>query len=218
MQADVERLLARLFTDHRFRERFLADPAAVAREAGLSPVGAEEVARMPAQDLHTAARSYQHKRDANGPPRIRKFPAVRFLGSRSVLDWPRFITRERPMNFTQAITSGFQNYVNFSGRAVRSEFWYWVLFAIIVSVVAKLIDLALFSSSDLSPISALVGLALFLPGLAITVRRLHDGDRSGWWILLNLIPLIGAIVLIVWYCTRGTIGPNRFGPDPLGGK
>jgi len=122
------------------------------------------------------------------------------------------------MNFTQAITSGFQNYVNFNGRAVRSEFWYWVLFAIIVTIVAKLIDLALFSNSDLSPVSALVGLVLLLPGLAITIRRLHDGDRSGWWIFLNLIPLIGAIVLLVWYCTRGTMGPNRFGPDPLGGK
>jgi uncharacterized membrane protein YhaH (DUF805 family) len=121
------------------------------------------------------------------------------------------------MGFTEAITSGFRNYVNFSGRAVRSEFWYWVLFAILASIVAGLIDLALFGIEGSSPINSLVGLALFLPGLAVSVRRLHDLDRSGWWILLGLIPLVGIIILIVWYCQRGTNGPNRFGPDPLGG-
>ena len=98
--------------------------------------------------------------------------------------------------------------MNFSGRAVRSEFWYWVLFAIIVSVIAKVIDLVLFPHSDVSPINSLVGLALFLPGLGVSVRRLHDIDRTGWWILLVLIPLIGAIVLIIWYCQKGTPGPK----------
>jgi uncharacterized membrane protein YhaH (DUF805 family) len=122
------------------------------------------------------------------------------------------------MGFTEAITSGFRNYVNFSGRAVRSEFWYWVLFAILASIVAGLIDLALFGVEGSSPINSLVGLALFLPGLAVSVRRLHDLDRSGWWILLGLIPLVGIIILIVWYCQRGTVGVNRFGPDPLGGR
>jgi uncharacterized membrane protein YhaH (DUF805 family) len=121
------------------------------------------------------------------------------------------------MGFTEAITSGFRNYVNFSGRAVRSEFWYWVLFAILASIVAGLIDLALFGVEGSSPINSLVGLALFLPGLAVSVRRLHDLDRSGWWILLGLIPLVGIIILIIWYCQRGTVGVNRFGPDPLGG-
>jgi uncharacterized membrane protein YhaH (DUF805 family) len=121
------------------------------------------------------------------------------------------------MSFTQAIANGFQNYVNFSGRAARSEFWYWFLFAVLVSIVAGIIDAVLFSSSGLSPVSGLIGLALILPGLAVSVRRLHDLDRSGWWILLGLIPLIGGIILLVWDCMRGTIGPNRFGPDPLGG-
>jgi uncharacterized membrane protein YhaH (DUF805 family) len=121
------------------------------------------------------------------------------------------------MGFTEAITSGFRNYVNFSGRAVRSEFWYWVLFAILASIVAGLIDLALFGAEGSSPINSLVGLALFLPGLAVSVRRLHDLDRSGWWILLGLIPLVGIIILIIWNCQRGTVGVNRFGPDPLGG-
>jgi uncharacterized membrane protein YhaH (DUF805 family) len=117
------------------------------------------------------------------------------------------------MGFTEAISAGFRNYVNFSGRASRPEFWYWVLFAIIVSVVAKVIDLVLFPSADISPINSLVGLALFLPGLGVSVRRLHDIDRTGWWILLVLIPLIGAIILIIWYCQKGTPGPNRFGSE-----
>jgi uncharacterized membrane protein YhaH (DUF805 family) len=122
------------------------------------------------------------------------------------------------MGFTEAISSGFRNYVNFSGRAARSEFWFWVLFSILVSIAAGIIDFGLFGIRDgVSPISSLTSLALFLPGLAVSVRRLHDTDRSGWWILLFLIPLIGAIVLLVWYCSRGTPGGNRFGPDPLAG-
>jgi uncharacterized membrane protein YhaH (DUF805 family) len=122
------------------------------------------------------------------------------------------------MGFTEAISSGFRNYVNFSGRAARSEFWFWVLFSILVSIAAGIIDFAVFGIRDgVSPISSLTSLALFLPGLAVSVRRLHDTDRSGWWVLLFLIPLIGAIVLLIWYCSRGTPGPNRFGPDPLPG-
>jgi uncharacterized membrane protein YhaH (DUF805 family) len=122
------------------------------------------------------------------------------------------------MGFTEAISAGFRNYVNFSGRAIRSEFWYWVLFAVLASIAAGLIDIALFGLEGSSAIESLVGLALFLPGLAVSVRRLHDLDRSGWWVLLGLIPLVGVIILIIWNCQRGTIGPNRFGPDPLGGQ
>ncbi len=120
------------------------------------------------------------------------------------------------MNFTEAITSGFQNYVNFRGRAARSEFWWWTLFAIIASIVAGLIDIALFGVAGISPIQNLVGLALFLPGLAVSIRRLHDLDRTGWWMLIALTG-IGIILLIIWDCMRGTPGANRFGPDPLGG-
>jgi pantoate kinase len=79
MQADVERFLARLLTDPGLRERFLADRSGIAKEAGLSPEEAEAMARMPSQDLRTAARSYQHKRDANGPPRGRNW----------IIDWFR---------------------------------------------------------------------------------------------------------------------------------
>jgi len=115
------------------------------------------------------------------------------------------------MNFSQAITSGFSNYVNFSSRAIRSEYWYWVLFIILAEIVTSIIDFAL----GFQLTTGIFGLATFLPSLAIAIRRLHDLDRSGWWIVLVLIPLIGAIVLIVWYCSKGTEGSNRFGPDSL---
>lgn len=117
------------------------------------------------------------------------------------------------MGFGQAISSGFSNYVGFSGRACRSEYWYWVLFYFIGAIVAEIIDSVL----GITAIYPLFSLAVLLPGLAVAVRRLHDLDRSGWWILLGLIPLVGAVILIIWYCMKGTTGPNRFGPDPLGG-
>jgi uncharacterized membrane protein YhaH (DUF805 family) len=121
------------------------------------------------------------------------------------------------MNFFEAISSGFRNYFNFSGRAIRSEYWYWTLFATIVSVVINVLDLVLNPGDQMglsSAINGLVSIALFIPGLAVSVRRLHDIDRTGWWLLLGLT-IIGIFVLIYWACLRGTPGPNRFGPDPM---
>ena len=124
------------------------------------------------------------------------------------------------MNFGQAIASGFSNYVGFSGRAARSEFWYWMLFNFLLSIGAGIVDVAMFPdidlSTDLSPVRSLVSLAMFPPSLAVIFRRLHDIDRTGWWFLI-VFTVIGLIVLIYWHCLRGTNGPNRFGPDPLGG-
>jgi uncharacterized membrane protein YhaH (DUF805 family) len=124
------------------------------------------------------------------------------------------------MTFAEAVKSGFRNYVNFSSRAARSEYWYWILFSILMSFGSKLIDLAMFSHKGISPINTLVALALLLPSLAVSVRRLHDLDFSGWWFLL-VFTGIGAFVLLGWFCLRGRRdrstdrGPNRFGPDPL---
>ena len=118
------------------------------------------------------------------------------------------------MNFGQAIASGFQNYVNFSTRAPRSEYWYWMLFAIIVAIVAAIDRYLCLRHPSGGPVYGLTSLALFLPGLAVSIRRLHDIDRTGWWILIALT-VVGIILLIVWACMRGTPGPNRFGPDPL---
>ena len=120
------------------------------------------------------------------------------------------------MGFGEAVTSVLKNYVTFSGRAPRSEYWFWALFVFLINIVAAIIDMAAFSSSaGQGPLSLILTLGLLLPNIAVGVRRLHDLDRSGWWLLIVLIPLVGFIVLLVWACTRGTLGPNRFGPDPL---
>jgi uncharacterized membrane protein YhaH (DUF805 family) len=96
-----------------------------------------------------------------------------------------------------------------------------MLFTVLVSIVTSIIDLEVFDlevlSSSVTPFSSIWGLVTLLPSLAMGVRRLHDTDRSGWWWLLSFIPLIGIIVLIVFWCSEGTRGPNRFGLDPLGG-
>jgi uncharacterized membrane protein YhaH (DUF805 family) len=118
------------------------------------------------------------------------------------------------MNFAEAIQSGFRNYVGFSGRAARSEFWFWVLFAVLVSIATQVLDGIVFGQ-QFGLLSGIAALAMFLPGLAVSVRRLHDRDKSGWFILLYFIPVVGAIILLIWYCLPGTVGPNRFGPDPL---
>jgi uncharacterized membrane protein YhaH (DUF805 family) len=119
------------------------------------------------------------------------------------------------MNFVQAIKSGFSNYVTFSGRACRSEYWFWVLFAVIGGLVTVILDALIFGyQAGVTPLNGIFGLATFLPGLAVAARRLHDTDRTAWWLLLALT-VIGAILLIVWFCFRGTPGTNRFGPDPL---
>ena len=114
------------------------------------------------------------------------------------------------MNFSQAISSAFSNYVNFSDRACRSEYWYWFLCVVLGQLVALIVD----SVIGIQLTIGIFSLVVLLPGIAVGVRRLHDLDRSGWWLLLGFVPLVG-IILIVWFCMRGTPGPNRFGPDPL---
>lgn len=124
------------------------------------------------------------------------------------------------MNFVEAIRSGFTNYVTFTGRTQRSGYWYWVLFIVLGNLVFSAVDTALFQATPDQPVSLLGGvfaLATFLPSLAVGVRRLHDIDRTGWWLLLYLIPVIGFLVLLYFLVQRGTRGANRFGPDPRGG-
>jgi uncharacterized membrane protein YhaH (DUF805 family) len=116
------------------------------------------------------------------------------------------------MSFVDAIKSGFTQYVGFTGRARRSEYWYWVLFTIILSVIASILQRAANNSQN-GFITSIVGLAILLPSLAVAVRRLHDTSRSGWWILLGLIPVVGAIILIVFY-VQDSHGDNQYGPSP----
>ena len=110
------------------------------------------------------------------------------------------------MTDTELAFQPFQKYVDFSGRARRKEFWYFQLIVIvIVAIIATANDIA----------ASVFQLAILLPQLAVSFRRLHDTNRSGWWILLVLIPVIGWIILLIWYCTIGTDGDNDFGSDPL---
>jgi uncharacterized membrane protein YhaH (DUF805 family) len=119
------------------------------------------------------------------------------------------------MTFIQAIQSGFRNYARFSSRATRSEFWFWVLFTVVGGVVGEVLDLLVFGyhSINFAPITELFWLGTLVPSFAVMIRRLHDTDRSGWWCLLGLVPLVGQIALIVLYCLKGTKGYNRFGAD-----
>lgn len=150
---------------------------------------------------------------------------------------------------TQWMVEPLRRYAQFSGRARRAEYWWFVLFGLIVGVVAAILDSALglrVARSNSGPIAGLVSLALLCPQLAVGVRRLHDIDRTGWWLALPvafgmaigatiaaglfgglggggaaLLGILGlaafafAVLLLVWACSRGTAGPNRFGPDPL---
>ena len=123
------------------------------------------------------------------------------------------------MGFAEAIQNCFSKYVTFSGRARRSEFWYFILFTILGSIVIGILESVVFGWSLVDPggISGLFDLVVLLPSISVAVRRLHDLDKSGWWWWLWLIPIVGWIILLIWYSTKGTIGSTRFGPDPFGG-
>ncbi len=124
---------------------------------------------------------------------------------------------------TQWMIEPLRKYATFSGRARRKEYWWFALFTGLVSMVCTIGDFIIMGADEMfvyggGPLLGIASLALILPSLAVTVRRLHDRDRSGWFILLGLLPLVGVIILFIWYVSRGTIGDNRFGPDPLAGE
>lgn len=110
-----------------------------------------------------------------------------------------------------------KQYTDFNGRARRKEYWMFFLFNIIFGLIAVLIDNILgttFGEFGYGVIYTLYGLAILIPALAVTVRRLHDTGKSGWWILIALIPFIGAIVLLVFMILEGDQGVNEYGPNP----
>lgn len=112
-----------------------------------------------------------------------------------------------------------KKYAVFNGRARRKEYWYFVLFNIIISIVLAIIDSVTGSFSTEAGMGLLGGiyiLAVLIPGIAVSVRRLHDTDRSGWWLLIAVIPLIGAIVLLVFMVQEGKPGENQYGSNPKG--
>jgi uncharacterized membrane protein YhaH (DUF805 family) len=113
------------------------------------------------------------------------------------------------MGFGDAISTVFGKYATFGGRAVRSEFWFWALFTFIVLIVLNIIQFTVSGVAG-SLLQLLFELATLIPSIAVAARRLHDTDRSGWWQLLAFVPIVGFILLLVWYCQPGTPGTNRF--------
>lgn len=103
-----------------------------------------------------------------------------------------------------------KNYVGFSGRARRKEYWMFFLFNIIVSFVLAGIDMAL----GMQFLYSIYSLAVLLPSIAVAIRRMHDTGRTGWWILINFIPLIGFIIFIIFACQDSEPGSNDYGPNP----
>src|SRR5688500_810532 len=102
------------------------------------------------------------------------------------------------MNFFEAISSGFRNYANFSDRTPRSGYWYWVLFTVIVSIALRILDGGMFPDSEVPVLGGVFSIATLLPSIAVAARRLHDIDRTGWWILITFT-VVGIILLIVWF-------------------
>jgi len=123
-----------------------------------------------------------------------------------------------PVGFGEAIKQAFSHGFVYRGRASRSAYWWWVLFEVIAAFVAELlvvIPAAAHSAAALVVFFIIVGIAfiyLALVGLALTIRRLHDIDRSGWWVLIGLVPFVGGIVLLIFSLLEGTPGPNRYQP------
>ena len=110
-----------------------------------------------------------------------------------------------------------RKYAVFKGRARRKEYWWFLLVYILVSVVLTVLDGIIGqydAQSGMGLLSGLFALGTFLPALAVAVRRLHDTDRSGWWVLITLVPLVGLLVFVFFMARSGTAGDNRFGTDP----
>lgn len=116
------------------------------------------------------------------------------------------------MDFKTSVQTSLQNFATLTGRSGRAEYWWFQLFFLLAGIVLGVLGAVL--PSIISWIASLAILALVVPAVTVSIRRLHDLDRSGWWVLIALVPLIGLIVLFIFALSRGTDGPNRFG-DPM---
>ncbi len=114
-----------------------------------------------------------------------------------------------------------KRYADFSGRSRRKEYWMFLLGVVIAAIVLGIIEGILGMSGMFGglygPLSMLLILGIIIPSIAVQVRRFHDQDKSGWFVLIGFIPLVGGLAVLVFMCLEGTNGPNRFGPDPKGG-
>lgn len=114
-----------------------------------------------------------------------------------------------------------KKYAVFDGRARRKEYWMYSLITVLISVGLSIIDQVLGlnkAAGGISPLQTIYGLAVLVPGIAVSVRRLHDTNRSGLWVLVAFIPCVGAILLLIWFIAEGDKGSNQFGPDPKAGE
>lgn len=134
------------------------------------------------------------------------------------------------MGFTAAVASCYLRFLTFSGRAPRSEYWWFIVFQLLMataSVVGMMLwlmpggqpdtsKLAYLQTAEANIVYLVFWALLYIPGLSVTVRRLHDIDRSGWWFWIVLVPLLGPIILLIFMVLPGSAARNSFGPDPLG--
>jgi len=118
------------------------------------------------------------------------------------------------MNFSEAVKTCWIKYATFSGRASRSEYWFFILFLCLLGFVTAIIDVAVYPGVEWTPISTLGSLLTFIPSISVAARRLHDVDRSGWWQLLY-ITIVGIIPLLYWWIKKGDDGDNKHGSNPL---
>ena len=114
------------------------------------------------------------------------------------------------VSFPKAIKLGFKNYFKFSGRSTRAEYWWWLLFTVLAGIVLNVVNTL---TGTMGMLVFLFELAILVPSLALGARRLHDINRTGWWLLLWFVLVIGWIVLIVWAIKRGDECTNKYGPD-----
>jgi uncharacterized membrane protein YhaH (DUF805 family) len=132
-------------------------------------------------------------------------------GAPSAPGGPDGYLRGGPVGFTDAIKLAFQNAFNYQGRASRSAYWWYALATFVVYLILDIILVQAIGGGAGAGLYYLLALANLIVSLPLTIRRLHDTDRSGWWVLIGLVPFVGWIVLLVFACLSGTPGPNRFG-------
>ena len=119
-------------------------------------------------------------------------------------------------NFVEiALFEIIKKYAKFEGRANRPQYWYFVLTQFLAFFILELLCVIPFVNIIAFLALLVLGLGLIVPGIAVSVRRLHDTNKSGWWLLLCFVPFVGAIVLLVWMCSEGTKGANKYGDEPV---
>jgi uncharacterized membrane protein YhaH (DUF805 family) len=113
-------------------------------------------------------------------------------------------------------TKVLSQYADFGGRARRTEYWMFALINVVITIILVILDtmIGTLGEAGFGLLSGLYSLAVLLPSLAVSVRRLHDTNRSGWWVLISLVPFVGGIVLLIFCVLEGDRGYNQYGPDP----